>query len=198
MCYWSKKWLYDPGYIIIEYNSPIWSPIDKDNLKNLERCQRKATNFIVSNPHRLEPNFKNYHIRLIECNLLPLSYRREIVDIITFCRASNNDLAYNVNDYVQFNRPGEGRVTRRQIQANTLKIPNTKTTQSAHFYPTRVSRLWNSLPSNLRETLKPLKSTLVIKQHLLPYYWAKLATCFDPENVCTWISNCQCPTCKRV
>ena len=56
---------------ILEYNSPAWSPQDKENLKNLEQCQRKATNFIVSNVHRTLPNYKDYHARLIECNLLP-------------------------------------------------------------------------------------------------------------------------------
>ena len=141
---------------ILEYNSPIWSPQDKDNLKNLERCQRKATNFIVSNAHRTMPNYKDYYTRLIECNLLPFSYRREITDIITFCRAYNDDLSYNIKDYIEFNNPGAGRITRRQTNSDTLKIPNTKTTQAAHFYPTRIARLVNSLPQNLHKALKPL------------------------------------------
>ena len=185
---------YGPLYPRIQHSH--LKPQDKDNLRNLERCQRKATNFLVCNPHRTQPNYKDYHTRLIECNLLPLSYRREFTDIITFCRAYNDDLAYNIKDYIEFNNPGTGRITRRQLNSDTLKILKTKTTQAAHFYPSRIARLWNSLPQNIRQTLKPLKSTLVIKQHLLPYYWARLATGFDPENICTWISTCQFPTCK--
>ena len=183
---------------ILEYNSPIWTPQDKENLRNLERCQRQATNFIVSNVYRTLPNYKDYKTRLLECNLLPLSFRREITDLILFCRSYNHDLAYNIRDYVAFNTPGQGRSTRQQTSSDTLKLPKTKTTQAAHFYPTRIARLWNSLPQHLRKLLKPLRSSLVIKQHLIPYYRAKLATCFDPENLCTWINTCQCNHCKII
>ena len=67
---------------ILEYNSPIWSPQDKEGLKDLERCQRQATNFIVSNVFRTLPNYKDYKTHLQECNLLPLSFRCEIADLI--------------------------------------------------------------------------------------------------------------------
>ena len=127
---------------------------------------------------------------------MPLTYRREINDIIFFCRAYNSDIAYKVEDYVDFNTRRTGAATRNQTQALALSIPKTKSTTAAHFYPTRIARLWNTIPQELRQTIKPLTSSLVIKQHIIPLFKNELSTLFDPENVCTWIHTCRCNTCK--
>ena len=176
----------------------VWSPGDKDNISAIERVQRKATNFIMCNPHRTRPGYVAYQQRLQVCNLLPLSYRREIVDVVFFCRSYNNDIAYNVKDYVDFNTKTTGAVTRQRTQALTLPIPKTKTVAAAHFCPTRIARLWNQIPADIRLAIKPLSSSLVIKQHLIPLYKNELSTLFDPDNICTWIHTCRCNVCKVV
>ena len=63
----------------LEYCSQIWSGTTKQNVIKLERVQRSATRYILSYPVN-----KNYTARLNELNLLPLSYRREMQDIIFF------------------------------------------------------------------------------------------------------------------
>jgi len=182
---------------IVEYGSVIWNPTDKESIENLERVQRKATNFITNNPHRTQPNYITYDERLNICNLLPLSYRREQADLIFYCRSYNNDIAFDIKKFLDFPQRQVGSITRRQTQALTLPTPRTKTTTAAHFYPTRISRLWNALPTALRRSIKSLSSSLVIKQHLRPLFSNELANRFDPENTCTWIHFCNCNICKR-
>jgi len=183
---------------ILEYGSVLWNPSDKDTIESLERVQRKATNYITNNPYRTQPGYITYEERLQQCNLMPLSYRREMIDIIFFCRSYNNDLAFDVKKWINFSERRVGAATRNTIQALILPIPRTRTTTAAHFYPTRMARLWNSLPIALRRTIKPLSSTLVIKQNLIPLFRNELINRFDSANTCTWIHHCNCLHCKRV
>ena len=60
---------------IIEYGSPVWSTKQKHLLKDIEAIQRKATNFIMSNPRYNAPNYVHYKTRLLTLNLLPTSNR---------------------------------------------------------------------------------------------------------------------------
>ena len=69
---------------ITKYNTVVWSPITKDNIYTIEKVQKKCTNFILNNPRWPSPNHINYKARLTELNLLPLSYRREVYDLIFF------------------------------------------------------------------------------------------------------------------
>ena len=72
---------------ILEYNTPLWSPVTRDNIMVIESIQRKATNYITNNPKRPAPNRLEYKERLIECKLLPLTYRREIYDLVFFVKS---------------------------------------------------------------------------------------------------------------
>ena len=57
---------------IVEYGSVVWSPGDTENIAAIEKVQRRATIFIMCNPHRTQPGFVTYQVRLQVCNLLPL------------------------------------------------------------------------------------------------------------------------------
>jgi exonuclease III len=183
---------------ILEYGSSIWTPSDKETLRKIEKIQRKATNFIVNNPYITKPNYKTYKERLLEINLLPLSYRREISDLTLLCKSMAFNTSLNIWDYISLNTRESGARTRQVTQAQTFKIPKTKTSQSANFYPVRVARLWNSLPLTLRETLRHQNNSTIIKQHLIPLYKLELANLFDPESPCTWIHTCNCTRCRMV
>jgi hypothetical protein len=183
---------------ILEYGSSIWAPSDKETLRKIEKIQRKATNFIVNNPYITKPNYKSYKERLLETNLLPLSYRREISDLTLLCKSMAFNSSLNIWDYITLNTRDTGARTRQITQAQTFKIPRTKTSQCANFYPIRVARLWNSLPLTLRETLRHQDNSTIIKQHLLPLYKIELTNLFDSDNLCTWIHTCQCTTCRLV
>jgi hypothetical protein len=181
---------------ILETGSQLWSPHDKDSLSKLEKVQRTATKYITNNPHITQQGYVNYKTRLLETGLLPLSYRREIADLSYFCKHLHSDIT-NLIDFITENKRQGGIRTRSQSQAITYTIPKTKTSQSAHFYPARIARLWNSLPENLRETLQFQRNSTIVKQHLIPLYKIELSNLFDPDNTCTWIHTCQCTRCRQ-
>jgi hypothetical protein len=182
---------------ILETGSQIWSPLDKENILKIEKIQRKATNYILNNPYITQPGYKNYYERLIETNLLPLTYRREIADLSFLCKHLHST-ALNLNEHLEENSRNTGARTRQQSQPVTYKIPRRKTAQVNQFYTNRVAKLWNSLPDNLRETLKYQTNTMIAKQHLIPLYRMELANLFDPDNTCTWTHLCQCPRCRKI
>jgi len=181
---------------LLEYGSVLWNPTDKESMQQVEKVQRQATNFITNNVHRTVPGYKDYKTRLLETGLLPLSYRREIGDLIFFCRSYNGDIAFDIKNYINFPTRGTGAITRGVEQSITLPVPRTKSTTAAHFYPTRIARLWNSLPPELRRSLKHLTNGLTIKQHLSPLLKNELTNRFDPEDTCSWIHFCHCRRCS--
>jgi hypothetical protein len=182
---------------VIEFGSTIWSPLSKELLSTLESVQRKATNIIINNKPRWIQGYKNYKERLIECHLLPTSYRREINDIITFLRSYNGNNGYDCTKHINFLVAGEGPITRSQARGLTINIRATKLQASAQFYPARLTNLWNSLPYHLREKLIPLDDKEEMKKVLLPYYYNRLQDIFDPDDTCTWVHKCKCAKCSQ-
>jgi hypothetical protein len=180
---------------ILETSSQVWSPTDKDNITKIEKVQRKATSFILNNPHITKPGYKNYHERLLETGLLPLTYRREIADLAFLCIHKHNTNT-SINEFLTENRRNIGASTRSQTSALTYHIPRKKSSQAFNFYPCRVSRLWNTLPENLREVLMHQTNNTIIKQHITPLYKVELSNLFDPDNTCTWTHICSCPRCR--
>ena len=59
---------------ILEYGTNIWTPVFKKYLTNIEQVQKRATKFITCD------YLSNYKTRLMSCDILPLSYRREYLD----------------------------------------------------------------------------------------------------------------------
>jgi len=63
---------------ILLYCSPLWWPYLLKDINMLERVQRRATKFILSD------YLSNYKDRLIQLNMLPLMYTYEFADIVFF------------------------------------------------------------------------------------------------------------------
>ena len=89
---------------IIEYASIIWSPRFKYLITSIEALQRRATNYILANPRRPNPNHLNYKERLTKLNMLPLSYRREIADIVFFLKTWNSNSRHGIRQIYQLYR----------------------------------------------------------------------------------------------
>ena len=109
----------------LEYSSVVWNPHSKDNIKKLEKLQRRATNYIVRNAKRPSIHHKEYKTRLLECNLLPLFYRREVLDVIFFLKSYHGKTGFDISRYLKFTDEVAGRVTRNVARGNTIKIPKT-------------------------------------------------------------------------
>jgi hypothetical protein len=183
---------------ILEYNTPVWNPSTKENIKQLESVQRKSTNYILNNPKRPSPLHIDYKTRLTTLHLLPLSYRREFYDLIFFIKSIRNMHCFNILDFLSFQDDTSTRVTRTRAQGMTLIIPKVKLTSSAQFYPNRIARIWNSLHIDLRLKLMSPAPLPSLKQILNDYYFDRLAKHFDPEDLCTYVSACPCATCRII
>ena len=181
---------------ILEYGSPVLSPTYKYLIINIEQIQRRATSCILKNPKRPDPHHLNYKDRLLRLYLLPLTFRREIIDIQTLLKTWNGDNKLWLDHVLKFSEPNQGVITRAMAAGLTLTLDKTQLISTAHFYPYRLSLIWNKLPFNIREKLRFLKDSQKIKRVLTPYYSQRLSDHFDPENTCTWVTHCDCPRCR--
>ena len=77
----------------LEYACQVWCPYTKRNIRALEQVQRKATRFIVGKE-------LSYYERLKKLELLPLAYRREILDLIFFYKCLNGICELDISQYV--------------------------------------------------------------------------------------------------
>ena len=168
----------------LEYCSQVWSGTSSENIQLIERVQRSATKYILQQPDL------NYHERLRELNMLPLTYRREYLDLCMFYKCVNNIYDINVADYVQFTR--ENLVfTRNSLDVTKLRIPKTNTTLYQKTYFNRIVFLWNKLPEQIRAS----SEFVIFKKCTYEYFKDLLHNYFDCDNKCTWSMNCRCQRC---
>ena len=69
----------------LEYASQVWFPYTKEKIKALERVQRGATKFILTCD-------LTYPERLAKLGLLPLEFRREVLDLCFFLNVLRDTL----------------------------------------------------------------------------------------------------------
>ena len=161
------------------YGSQLWRPLLIKDISRLERVQRKATKFILSD------STSSYKERLINLNLLPLMMWFELQDMLFLIKnikyPSDN---YNILDFVSFVKSST-----RFGSSTKLKLNLCRTNTTRHFYFNRIARLWNSFPEiDLSLSVRTIKSRLY--NHLWNYFTAK----FDSHSICTF--HLSCPHCK--
>jgi hypothetical protein len=172
----------------LEFASPAWAPLTDLNMGIIESIQRRATIFICGT------KYLTYSQRLQDCAILPLSYRRELLDLNLAYKILCGDHGPDLCDKLQFNTRGD--ILGRENTIRTLKQIRGRTETYLHSYFSRISRTWNSLPVRLRQT--ELKSgSLAFKFGIQRYLHYKLIAEFDVNNHCTWVLKCRCPNCRR-
>ena len=110
------------------YATEVWSPSQSTYKTNLERIQRRATQWIL----QVKIGEVSYKDRLLALNLLPLSYDREIKDLTFFFKAIYGYYDLNIFDYVSFVSDSR---TRNYVNPSLmLKVPcKTSRFQSSFF-----------------------------------------------------------------
>ena len=162
-----------------EYSSQIWSPHSKTEIALLESIQRSMTRFICSYD-------MSYPERCMSLNVLPLSYRREVADLI-FCFKCLN--GYFDVDFTEemciFNSSNSLRSSHNGL---LLQERRTRTEHFKAMYFNRVAHLWNILPLEIRECtcLSSFKSKLFV------HYFTLLGLSYDSSNSCSWTLVCRC------
>ena len=80
----------------LSYATQVWSP-DKIALKTqIERVQRRATRWIL----KQRVGVMSYRDRLLTLKLLPLTFDRELKDLVFFYKCRNGFTDLNVYDFV--------------------------------------------------------------------------------------------------
>ena len=106
------------------YCSQLWRPNLLKDISRLERVQRKATKFILSD------YLSCYKSRLLALNLLPLMYWLELQDMMFLIKLLKEP-AYNFNilDYISFST-----TSTRSGSTRKLKFKICKSNLSRHYY----------------------------------------------------------------
>ena len=85
----------------LEYASNVWSPNTIKYRSIIENVQRRATKFILNYPKDM-----SYPERLVETNLLPLEFRREMSDLQLLYKAKMGLISMDINKYLSIYEPG--------------------------------------------------------------------------------------------
>ena len=78
------------------------SPSRNTSLRILKPYNEKQPTLLCPNPRYDAPNYVDYKTRLITLNLLPTSYRREIIDIILFLKSLHDKTNLDLTNYLTF------------------------------------------------------------------------------------------------
>ena len=153
----------------LTYCSIIWRPQNLKEIILLERVQRRATKWILSDFH------SDYKSRLKNLNMLPLMMTLELNDLSFFLKSFHSPTPnFNIMDFVTF-RTGPS----RSSSLRKMHIPFNPSNWSRHFYFSRLPRIWNSLP-----TLDPSSSVssnfLLIKSTFMDKFTSIRLTLLNP------------------
>ena len=168
---------------VFGYASQVWSPQTIGLIRRIERVQRRASKYILNLPYLCDESYRD---RLISLKLIPLSYWHEYMDLVFFFQAVNGLIDVSKDVLPQPIIPT--RVTRSSSTTELLFRPQKcKTTTFQKSYFTRATRVWNCLPTNLRQ---PNMLLSTFKRLLRNYYLEALHSCYDAEDPKTWNTVC--------
>jgi hypothetical protein len=74
------------------YATQVWAPQTVEQIRKIEWVQRRATKYILHLPVYSDVSYKD---RLIQCNLIPLTYWHECLDMVFFFKLINNLIHVN-------------------------------------------------------------------------------------------------------
>ena len=129
-----------------------------------------------------------YKSRLIQMQLLPLTYILELSDVIFIKILLNCHDGFNINNNIKF-------VTSNTRSALSNKLQQTRSISiiNKNFYFNRLPRIWNVLP-----IIDLNGHPTIIKNKLLEYLWKDFLHNFDPANTCSFSILCPCSNCSKV
>ena len=172
----------------LAYATQIWTPQSIDLIRKLERVQRRAAKYILDLPFICD---QTYGERLMNLNLLPISYWHEFLDMIFFFKVVTGTfrVSPSVLPQVLVTRTTRSNSNRNVTHFISRKC-NTVTFQRSFF--NRTTRIWNTLANDLQ-----LSCNLQISQFksiTYKYYVNALQRNYDAENPRCWKTIC--PSCN--
>lgn len=131
------------------------------------------------------------------CDLLPLSLRRDFLDIVLMYNCINDKIDFNILNVVHFLESNVN--TRLHDDAEyKLTVVNPRLEFCRNFYPYRIIHTWNAVPTEIIEIeLSPTGSNSSFKNNLKLWFKNKVVN-FDSNNLCTWMTVCKCARCRII
>jgi hypothetical protein len=172
---------------LVEYGTMLWSGTSKRNITKIESLQRRASIYIVNNSNIL------YKERLLACDLLPLTVRREFLDIVYMYNLINGLIDTDLLNVFSFNtRIGRNR-------DNLTLLPNrVKSELYRHWFVNRIVYKWNNLPYIIRNCdLNDNGSNQTFKKNLKEWLFDHFRDNFEIYNNCSWFTCCICSRCVQ-
>ena len=169
----------------LTYCSVVWRPHLIKDITTLEKIQRRASKYILSDFS------SDYKSRLTSLNMLPLMMQLELYDILLFIKTLKYPSeSFNILDFVSFCSGSSRSAAHLKLQ---LSPANRSTNRIRHFYFSRLPRLWNYLP-----TINLEKSVMSIKSDITAFFWSRFKQTFDPSRPFTYHAVCPCARCSSL
>jgi hypothetical protein len=177
---------------LLEYCTVVWFCTNKKILVKLESIQRKVTKFILNDYQ------SDYKTRLILCDILPLSLRRQFLDCVFVYNSLYGLSDYIITDKLELVNIQDDINTRLRHNQDELMFKYERTNYELYnkFFTRRVINVWNKLPYNLRDTeLTNQGYNTCFKRELKSWFNDYFEKHFN-EDSCSWSIHCNCRNCR--
>ena len=156
-------------------------------IEDIEKVQRRATKYTLNLGFVTNVS---YTARLLQLDLLPVSYWHEYLDLVFLYKIINHLTYIDQSTLPIIARSGITRSETNNLIRFVIPYAKTVTYQSSYFI--RACKTWNVLSSDLRNQNIGLSS---FKAGLKSYYKHALSSTFDLDDPRT--SKSVCVKCKR-
>ena len=147
----------------VEFNTQIWSPHLKKDIKKIESIQRRFTKFAFD---KCSIPYTSYEDRLRQIGYLTLKQRRTYFDLILMYKTINNISDLQFEDYFYLT------TSNYFLRSHSLQIKtkeNFNCPKLTHSFFGRTPSLWNALPEKLVESSSLNVFKFKLKAHLLKF-----------------------------
>ena len=166
-----------------EHCSIIWRPVHKTQLEQIESIQKRCLKWILNEESESYSDDFKYVMKCRQANLLPLSKRFDLNDILYFHKVVYNLINLKLPSYLKFFETQSrlrsshmdslclvSSIQPRLTHTNLSQEPNSSRSIFGNSYFYRTHLKWNSLPISLRE----ITSQSTFKVRLIKYLWDTL------------------------
>ena len=155
---------------MFEHCSPIWRPVESINIDKFERFQKNAVKWILNEEYGSYSNADNYHCKCKELNILPMTMRFDLCDLVLFHKIVHELIPIRLPEYIlRYN--GSSRLRNSNLDSMSYVFNNAYLTSNSRgklyksFYY-RVIHIWNTLEFNARNTADITEFKRITKRQL--------------------------------
>ncbi|MEW8544984.1 MAG: reverse transcriptase family protein [Candidatus Thiodiazotropha sp.] len=136
------------GYIVplIDYGSVVWGATSSSNLLRISKLQKRAARVILRADYNT-PSSAMFH----ELNWLPVCRRLTYNKAVLIFKALNNLTPAYITNLLKPMSETHSRSLRSSVNG-TLSVPRSRTSLFDRSFSSSAPRLWNSLPSSVRNS----------------------------------------------